>query len=65
LGQFLNYRAALVPFDPHRRLYLAIPQDTYLTFFIQPFLQSILQQYQVAVLVYDPISEEVVQWINW
>jgi hypothetical protein len=65
LGQFLNYRAALAPFDPQRHLYLAIPQDTYSTFFIQPFLQSILQHYQVTLLIYDPVAEEVVQWINW
>lgn len=65
LGQFLNYRAALVPIDPRRRLYLAMPYDTYSTFFVQPFLQSILQQYQVETIVYDPVTEEIVQWITW
>jgi hypothetical protein len=65
LGQFLNYRAALIPFDPERQLYLAMPNDTYSTFFAQPFLQGILQQYHVETLVYDPFLEEVVQWIHW
>jgi hypothetical protein len=65
LGQFLNYRAALHPFDSERALYLAIPLDAYSTFFAQPFVQQILQQYLVALLVYDPAGEEVVQWINW
>lgn len=65
LGQFLNYRAALLPFDPQRHLYLAMPNDTYSTFFVQPFVQDILRQYQVATLIYDPVAEEVVQWLNW
>lgn len=65
LGQFLNYRAALVPFDPHRQLYLAIPLDAYTTFFAQPFVQRILQHHQVTAVIYDPSTEEVVQWINW
>lgn len=33
LGQFLNYRLALKRLDPQRVLYLAIPVDTYETFF--------------------------------
>ncbi len=33
LGQFLNYRLALRKIEPDRKLYLAIPEDTYRKFF--------------------------------
>ena len=65
LGQCLNYRVALEQADPQRQLYLAIPIDTYSTFFAHPFIHGILQRYEVQSLIYDPETEEVVQWINW
>jgi len=65
LGQLLNYRLALELQDPHRTLYLAVPMDTYSTFFLQPFTQTILQRYQVAMIVYDTETVEVLQWIRW
>jgi hypothetical protein len=33
VGQFLNYRLALKHQEPDRSLYLAVPEDTYQTFF--------------------------------
>ena len=65
LGQFLNYRFALEQRDSQRVLYLAIPFDAYSTFFVQSFIQQILQHYKVAILVYSPNKEEVLQWISW
>lgn len=64
LGQFLNYRLALAEQDPNRRLYLAVPVETYSTFFTIPFIQQATQQYQLAIIVYDSVLQEVVQWIN-
>jgi hypothetical protein len=34
LGQFLNYRFALSEQEPERKLYLAVPNDTYTSFFL-------------------------------
>jgi hypothetical protein len=64
LGQFLNYRLALAQQDPQRRLYLAVPLETYATFFTLPFIQSSIQSYQLALLVYDAEIQEVAQWIS-
>jgi hypothetical protein len=64
LGQFLNYRLALSQQDPERSLYLAVPRETFTTFFALPFIQAAVQQYQLSLLVYDTEREEVVQWIS-
>jgi hypothetical protein len=64
LGQFLNYRAALDVKDPHRMLFLAVPIDTYETFFALPFTQAVIQRYGVHLIVYNPESEAVVRWIK-
>ena len=53
LGQFINYRFALSQEQPERVLYLAVPRDTYETFFKLPFTQGIIQQYQLSLLIYD------------
>jgi hypothetical protein len=39
LGQFINYRFVLSQEQPERILYLAVPLDTYNTFFKLPFTQ--------------------------
>jgi hypothetical protein len=64
LGQFLNYRLALDALDPQRTLYLAVPIDTYTTFFTLPFARAAVQRHALHLIVYDPESEELVQWIN-
>lgn len=64
LGQFLSYRLALQANEPERILYLAIPLDAYKTFFQLEFSQTAIQQYQILLIVYDPVNEVVVQWIN-
>lgn len=64
LGQFLNYRYALSKQEPERRLYLAVPTETYDSFFAQLFIQEVLQHYQVHLLVFDPEQELIQQWKN-
>lgn len=64
LGQFLNYRIMLEVNDPDRLLYLAIPLDAYETFFQSRFAQVSIERYQIKIIVYEPIAEEIVKWIN-
>jgi hypothetical protein len=64
LGQFLNYRLALEVQDPQRVLFLAVPLDTYQTFFTLPFAQAAIQRHMVHMIVYEPETEGIVQWIN-
>lgn len=64
LGQFLSYRLALEVAEPNRLLYLAVTLDIYQTFFQFEFTQAAMQRYQVLLIVYDPVKEVIVQWIN-
>ncbi|MBR8826760.1 MAG: XisH family protein [Gomphosphaeria aponina SAG 52.96 = DSM 107014] len=64
LGQYLNYYQALEEQEPDRMIYLAIPVETYQDFFQLPFIQRALKRYQVKLIIYDPKSEEIKQWIS-
>ena len=62
LGQFLNYRLALQMSEPDRTLYLAVPLETFDTFFQERFTQEAVKLYQIKLLVYDPLKEAIVEW---
>jgi hypothetical protein len=64
MGQFLNYRLALAQQEPDRTLFLAVPIETFATFFSLPFVQSAVEHYQIALLIYDAETQEVRQWIS-
>ena len=62
VGQFLNYRRALRTTEPDRRLYLAVPLETYKTFFMLPFIQEGVAEYQLYLLVYDAEEQVIISW---
>jgi hypothetical protein len=62
IGQFINYRVALEEQYPERTLYLAVPLATYQTFFSIQFIQTVIQRFEVKVIVYDPAHEVIWQW---
>jgi XisH protein len=64
LGQFINYRFALSEQEPERTLYLAVPIDTYTSFFTIRLVQNIIRTYELKLITYNPNSEVIVQWIN-
>lgn len=64
LGQFLNYRIMLEVKEPERLLYLAVPLETYETFFQSRFAQTAMERHKLSLIVYNPVSEEIVQWIS-
>jgi XisH protein len=64
LGQFLNYRIVLDAEDPERLLFLAVPEPTYTAFFSLLLAQMAVKRHGVHLIVYDPESEALVQWIK-
>ncbi len=65
LGQYLNYIQALEEKEPDRTLHLAVPLETYDDFFQLPFIQKSLKRHAINLLIYDPIQEEIKQWISY
>ncbi|UKO98992.1 XisH family protein [Nostoc sp. UHCC 0870] len=64
VGQCFNYQIALEAKEPERILYLAVPLGTYQSFFTLPFIQMVLQRSQLKIIVYDPVNEVIITWIN-
>jgi hypothetical protein len=62
LGQFISYRAALQKQENERILYLAVPGNVYDSFFTMGFIQSLVQQNQIHLIVYDIEQEAIAQW---
>jgi XisH protein len=64
VGQYLNYRRALRSQEPARLLYLAVPSQTYEEFFRLRFIEEGVQEYQLALIVYDVEDRRITQWIK-
>jgi hypothetical protein len=62
LGQTLTYRLALRKKFPDRVLYLAISQDIYQDFFIISFIQEVIIEHHLKLLIFNPVKEEIVLW---
>lgn len=62
LGQTLTYRSALEISQPERTLYLAISQEVYDDFFTHPFIQRVVAQNRIKLLIFDPNKQEVLLW---
>jgi len=63
VGQYFNYRYALRIKEPERTLYLAVPFSTYDEFFRLRFIEEIIQEQQILLLVYN-VQTGGIQWIN-
>ena len=65
LGQFLNYRIAIeISKEPERILYPAVPIDTYQMFLRFEPAKTVIERYQVRLIIYSPNSEVIEQWIE-
>ena len=62
LGQFISYRAALQQQETDRILYLAVPCNAYDSFFTLGFIQYLVQQNQIYLMIYDMEQEAIAQW---
>jgi XisH protein len=64
VGQFLNYRSILRRQQPNRILYLAISMEIYNTFFKEDLPQITIEDYQIKLVIFEPETAEVLEWIN-
>lgn len=63
IGQFVLYRAALAEQEPERRLFLAVRETVYQSLFSAPKTRALCQREQIGLLIFDPQTAEVIQWI--
>lgn len=64
LGQFLIYKVALEKKEPDRRLYLAVPAKFFDDFFDDPFFVEVAERFDVALLVFEVSTNQLVKWIR-
>ena len=63
LGQYLVYRMALDYLLIQTPLYIAIPQAAYHSIIQHVIGQEMMRRYAVPLLVFDPVREEILEWI--
>jgi len=49
--------------EPDRALYLAVPQVIFEDQFSDSIVEATLEDYSIRLLVFNPISQEVVLWM--
>ncbi|MEQ8463008.1 XisH family protein [Coleofasciculus sp. E1-EBD-02] len=64
VGQYIVYRDILIETGLDFELYLAITQGTYKRYFQRQLAQMIINRNQVKLLIVDPESEVIVEWID-
>lgn len=64
LGQYLVYRNLMRRFGMNYPIYLAIPVNAYRGVF-QLAGMATVQEAKIQLLVFDMVSEEIVEWVNW
>jgi XisH protein len=64
LGQFISYRILLAEQYPEHILYLAVPLDTYTSFFATQLVQGIISSQKLKLIIYKPQQEVIDQWLN-
>ncbi|HBB35659.1 MAG TPA: fatty-acid oxidation protein subunit alpha [Cyanobacteria bacterium UBA8803] len=64
LGQFISYRILLAEQYSEYILYLAVPLDTYTSFFTTQLAQGIINSQQLKLIIYKPQQEVIDRWLN-
>lgn len=62
LGQFNYYFLALRKQEPGRLLFLAVPVDTYETFFQEPLTIEAVEYYDLKIIVYNSNAQTIELW---
>lgn len=63
LGQFVLYELVLRRVEPHRQLFVAIPEEAWNTVFTEALGQIVLAEHAVRLVIVDPQKEVIVKWI--
>lgn len=64
LGQYQLYILALKRRLPDTILYLAMPQESYLSLINDDLLAEFLQELALKYIIFDPENQQIVKWIH-
>jgi hypothetical protein len=64
LGQFTLYETMMTRVEPDRKLYVALPTDVYDSLFEEPLGKALLEDSRVRLIVFEPLDEEIIKWID-
>jgi hypothetical protein len=64
LGQFVFYRHLLSARDPRREMWLAIPEEAYISVLGDVAGMELIEGIGVKLFTVDPAREEVVRWLK-
>lgn len=63
LGQYIVYHDVMARLEPDRTLYLAIRDTVFFDVFTEPIGQVLLDNQRLKLLVFEPATEVISQWI--
>lgn len=63
LGQFVLYQTLLAKIHPERTLYLAVHNIAFESVFRKSLGELLIEENYLRLVVFDPLKEEVLQWI--
>ncbi|MBC6418356.1 MAG: XisH family protein [Prochloron sp. SP5CPC1] len=63
LGQFITYRTALEKQEKERNLYLAVSTDIYEKFLLTPFIQKLISENKIYLIIFQIQEEEIERWL--
>jgi len=63
IGQYTIYRDVLSRAEPERALFLAVNEEVYNNLFEEPIGELLLENQRIRLIVFDPQTEVIRQWI--
>ncbi len=63
IGGFVTYRAVIRRLEPERTLYLAVRDNIFTALFEEPIGELLIESENLYLVVFNPDSETIVQWI--
>ncbi|MCC5601505.1 XisH family protein [Nostoc favosum] len=63
IGGFIMYRAVIDRLEPKRILYLAVRDSVFTALFEEPIGTLLIETENLKLLVFNPETEKIIQWI--
>lgn len=62
IGQYINYLTLLKDQEKERILYLALPYDAWKLLSERTFVQKVIDNYQIRLIVFEPNQNQILEW---